>query len=757
MTISKIVRIQSVGRFTNLSAAGDVQFAKLTVVYGDNGSGKTTLAGLLRSLATGSSAFVDERSTLGATTPSEAQILLSGAVAKFSNGGWDRTLPDLEIFDSTFVGENVYTGDRVDVEHRKNLYQVVVGAAAVALAKRIDELNADGRQLAKKIRGIEAELSKRLQAPFTLGEFLGLESEPALDEKIASVTTELNAARRSAKVVSRPQLQPLTPPGSPRDLAELLDTQVAAMSQEVEERVRRHIQEHLDGTGEQWLRQGLGYVRGGSCPFCAQGLEGSTLVQLYGQFFSATYREHVIRIQQALNALRQRYSDERLTALERVATENASRVATWEDLADLSAASSDLRRTTATWRAARAKLEAALQRKLEDPGSPVPGMESVEAAVRDLEEAIAEFGVFNERIANANARIAGLKQKSASANQDALEAELRRLRNQQIRYEPEVVALCDELNDARQKKAQQEATKETVRADLEREAGALLADYEGDINRLLAGFGANFRITGTKPVFPGGNASSTYQIEINGVPLALGDAKTPRGTPCFKTALSAGDKSTLALAFFLAKLKRDTNLGSKVIVFDDPLSSLDSFRISFTQHELTRLASLAAQTVVLSHDPFFLAGIVNADSGRTAKPLRISRKGQTHTIREWEIAKECMPQAHKDYFVLCRFMDEGLPDDGDLVTVARAIRPYVESYLRLKFPDKFPSGHMLGTFVKAVRDAEPGDSLHFLQPKVQELEDINAYGRRFPHDNPGQTTEAEVQAYISKAFNFVRS
>jgi hypothetical protein len=48
----------------------------------------------------------------------------------------------------------------------------------------------------------------------------------------------------------------------------------------------------------------------------------------------------------------------------------------------------------------------------------------------------------------------------------------------------------------------------------------------------------------------------------------LGDGTTPLGQPCFRTTLSAGDKSTLALAFFLAQLNdyskkyhHDTNPG----------------------------------------------------------------------------------------------------------------------------------------------------------------------------------------------------
>lgn len=55
MPIKTIVSLKHIGRFKSLTAkgGGDVQFKRLTLVYGANGHGKTTLAGVLRSLATG--------------------------------------------------------------------------------------------------------------------------------------------------------------------------------------------------------------------------------------------------------------------------------------------------------------------------------------------------------------------------------------------------------------------------------------------------------------------------------------------------------------------------------------------------------------------------------------------------------------------------------------------------------------------------------------------------------------------------------
>ncbi len=57
--------------------------------------------------------------------------------------------------------------------------------------------------------------------------------------------------------------------------------------------------------------------------------------------------------------------------------------------------------------------------------------------------------------------------------------------------------------------------------------------------------------------YSGGVASFSYQILINDTPIEIGDSSTPIDRPRLKNTLSSGDRSTLALAFFLAQLEHD--------------------------------------------------------------------------------------------------------------------------------------------------------------------------------------------------------
>ena len=77
MTIDKILKVEQVGRFKSLVAKGDVQFRRLTLLYGQNAHGKTTIAGIFRSLRSGDAAYIAERTTLGSSSQPHIEIRLS--------------------------------------------------------------------------------------------------------------------------------------------------------------------------------------------------------------------------------------------------------------------------------------------------------------------------------------------------------------------------------------------------------------------------------------------------------------------------------------------------------------------------------------------------------------------------------------------------------------------------------------------------------------------------------------------------------
>lgn len=158
--IEKFISIKNIGRFRDCSVHGDVTFRRLTLLFAENGRGKTTLCAILRSLKTGQHEFISARKTLGATGPASVQMRLDGNTVSFSNNAWNRTYSDIVIFDSVFIHDNVYAGDYVDHDHKKNLYRVIVGIQGVQLAKQIEDLDGKIRKANTDINTKRGSLSR---------------------------------------------------------------------------------------------------------------------------------------------------------------------------------------------------------------------------------------------------------------------------------------------------------------------------------------------------------------------------------------------------------------------------------------------------------------------------------------------------------------------------------------------------------------------------------------------------------------------
>src|SRR5205823_5173284 len=150
--IQRIISIKNVGRFKNCTAAGDVTFRRYTLIFAENARGKTTLCAILRSLLTNTPAFVIGRATLGAIEPPEIQLLTGNGTISFRNAAWSAALSDIAVFDGTYISENVFAGDIVHADHRRNLYRVIIGAQGVALAGRVNDLDEQVRNKNVEIR-----------------------------------------------------------------------------------------------------------------------------------------------------------------------------------------------------------------------------------------------------------------------------------------------------------------------------------------------------------------------------------------------------------------------------------------------------------------------------------------------------------------------------------------------------------------------------------------------------------------------------
>ncbi len=763
--LEKIVQIKNIGRFRNYSAQGDVTFRKLTLIYAENGRGKTTLCAILRSLQTGQQEFIMERKTLGITCPPFVHIRLNGTDYKFRKDAWTEIHPHIVIFDSVFINDNVYSGDYVEHEHKKNLYRVIVGARGVELAKQIETLDGQIRETNADLRTKRESVSKHMPSGTTIEDYLQWQPVADVEEQIRKKTEEIDkrqrAAAKSSEIQAKGLLVKLEIPSLPSDFFTLLAKQLTDIVADAETKVRQHIVQHQMGyQGESWLSQGLDYVKDDLCPFCGQGLQANELLAAYRSYFSTAYSNLKLEVAQLTQRVNDTIGESALASAQQTIAGNNVLAEFWRQFTTVELPVISFPDIQQKYAALRERCLALAKKKQDNPTEAVTPDGEFTSALAEIDDLRATVTSYNTAVDEANARIN--EQKSSARTQGdiaALKNELAQLEARKRRFEPDTTQACQAYQDAMAAKSDLERKKEAAKQQLDQHCRDILRSYEQSINEYLDQFNAGFRITNTRHRYIGGMPSSHYQIEINNTPLDLGDTRTRAGTPCFKTSLSSGDRSALALAFFLAVLKQDANISRKIVVFDDPFTSLDRFRRTCTQQLIQRISESAKQVVVFSHDPLFLKLLFDEypSADTTVKTLQMSKAADTTVIGEWDIEVEAQSSYMKDFSTLLRFYRER---KGDPRSVARTIRPFLEGMLRIHFPGHFLQNEWLGDFIGKIREADTTSGLQHAKADLGELDDINNYSKRYHHQqNTNADSEPidvdELHGYVKRTLRLV--
>lgn len=189
-------------------------------------------------------------------------------------------------------------------------------------------------------------------------------------------------------------------------------------------------------------------------------------------------------------------------------------------------------------------------------------------------------------------------------------------------------------------KAQTEGLRDQARDALNNYRQNIFPDYQGAVNDYLGRFNAGFRLDQVGSVNTRGESACSYSVMIN-------DAAVPQTAdagPSFRNTLSAGDRNALALAFFFASLEQDQQLAQKIVVIDDPMTSLDEHRSLTTVQELRRLLPRVAQVIVLSHSKPFLCHLWEGASAAERSAIRLIRAAAGSTFAPWDVRQDCITE-----------------------------------------------------------------------------------------------------------------
>ena len=757
--LKKIISIKNVGRFRNSATSPNPQLGKHTFIAGANGYGKTTICAVLRSLQTGDPAHVLGRKTLGATDAPAIELLLDSGQARFDGAAWNATKPEISIFDGVFVAENVHSGEVVDIEHKRNLYRVIVGDAGVKLAAQDADLAAESRAKTGEISTAGKAVQPHVPASMKLDAFIALPETPDIAVQIEAQARTVDALRQAGALRARPALSEFAIPALPEDFTGLLARTIDDIAQDAEQQLSAHLAAHgMTASGGNWIADGLGHADD-TCPFCGQDIRGLPLIAAFRAVFSERYEALAGEIAAMKAGVARDMGDTALARLGTIAEQNKGGVEFWQKYCAIEAPALALPADAVeAIRGLATGATGLLDRKAAVPLEPIVPDEGFTVARAAYDSAAAAIETANTAIRAANVVIADKKAAADAGDLKAAETELARLTAIQTRHRADVSELCGTYTKLSGEKDGIEARKDAIRKQLDAHTKTVVKPYERRINDYLAAFNAGFTITETKHAYPGGVATSSYQLVINDTAVDLGDSKTPGDRPSFKNTLSAGDRTTLALAFFLAHLERDPAAAGKLVVFDDPFNSQDAFRRRQTVHEIMKVAGKCAQVIVLSHDATFLKQVWDKSPAPERVALTIAdHRAQGSKIMPVDLEHACRGRTATDIDDLQTYLTTGA---GSLLDIIRKMRVVLETHCRTTYPGSFLANDWLGDIVRKIRE---GGDPHPAQALYDELDQINGYTSQYHHGEdmddatPDQIDPSELTGFTRRTLKIVNA
>ena len=167
-----------------------------------------------------------------------------------------------------------------------------------------------------------------------------------------------------------------------------------------------------------------------------------------------------------------------------------------------------------------------------------------------------------------NNQVEEIKKTVDSQKLAPLQVELKVLQAVKSRHEQSIADKISNLEKMRNRKTEISKNKAFLRKDLTAHGKTITEGLGKAINAYLKRLNAGFRVDYKEPDYRGKEPAARYRILINEVAVSPRATSEATGKPSFRNTLSAGDKSVLALALFLAQCNADPEIEDAIVVLD---------------------------------------------------------------------------------------------------------------------------------------------------------------------------------------------
>ncbi|GAA6843103.1 AAA family ATPase [Helicobacter pylori] len=701
-----IKKIKSFKAFCGLDAIEMGEFKDYNVIFGNNGCGKTSLTRAFELLIPKNKHIEKYRTISTAESPSIEFECKDKSYKIEPNSNIGAPSFKVEIYNSDFLHNNAPFNSEFGLKKLDDGVIILEGSVLGEETKEINQLKNCREKVEKRQKKIKDENS---------AETLSAKQESAIkkcDEEIEKIRKEVTSKTKitlneitinNICEVSKDEFKvqedaltnlkkdfdeldeamkkfdDLKEMELPKDYQTIKDKLESLFSFDIDKeagQVSEEIKEHISKVGREFIEKGIELQKkmpDNACPFCTQEITNN-IIQVYTSYFNKRieqFNQDSLEVSGTLKKILEQWNiKEILQSFERFEPFMKK---------DSSTNKESLKNALDQIKVLLEKLQKEVDKKW--------GVKNKEKFQKTDKKLLENYEKFQKCV-----------------------DETRNILKQKKEQKEKLEKLKTELKEARIKKAKHDSYDwQKSKEEAERKLSVLNCRHER-LNRLLEKI--NKKLKGLydqkRPDIetinnylkalnlPKYSLDKDYRIVLNSDALENSEAKI---------ILSDGEKTTLAFAYFLARLKlfyKKEDLKNLVVVIDDPISSLDEQRIYNTtclvakiNQELAREKlsneENKAQVFVLTHNHTFMARLINM-IGKHARYLQLERhQGQLKIV--------CKDKANGyfDTFYLLLFKEvyefakrEIVQDDfNEAINYGNKVRILLESFLKINFIDSF--------------------------------------------------------------------
>jgi len=710
------IHIKKINNFTSFCGLDSVSFDKdfkdYNVIFANNGAGKTSVTRAFELLIK-KNTHISKYQTINAQISPSIDFQLNSSSVVINDSSILASFPfKIEIYNSDFLQHNAPLNSEFGLKKLDDETIVLEGSAIGEETKELEKLNSkiekcktrqieignlndiDNIDEESKIKQLQDEINKAIKGieqirktttstaiQVKLDDFVIKStnlydiSEYSYDEKklvnVERQFNELNIAIKQFDLLEDIYISELYQVNNKVEIDSIFEFDIKKEAGEVGRKVKEHIIE----VGEKFIKDGRKLIKDTSCPFCIQPIDNGILNE-YANYFNEAVDKFDNLSQNIENNLR----DE---------------IKIWEDSKDIILSSFEkFKPFIKNFEENKTNID----KFINDIIKQIKQFKKLVTSKKGIEQKKQYNTLFDAINKNYQSIESIIKQTS-----DILENKKQQVSNlQKIKLELKNIKIQKAKKDSfNYQKSKYKNEQKIVNLKKEFfELDALMKHINKDIQELQ-----NKRRPDIKIINSYLNAlnlskysvNKDYQITMNTSLIIQNDN--------LRIVLSEGEKTTIAFAYFLARLKlfyNKSSLKNLLIVIDDPISSLDENRVYNTSYLVAKInqeiageillqTDDKAQIFVFTHSHIFMTNIIRI-LGKHASYFQLSRKNDS-----LEFISKDKVAGYFDTFYLLLFKEilifaenTTLIEDFNIaINNGNKIRILLESFMKTNFISEF--------------------------------------------------------------------